>query len=173
VAVHLPGVLRKDRPGGSRALGELIEEYGEEIYLDLKEYWDFDLVSFIAGEVFSSIRVISSLIRNLPEGSRFRAVTAVDYPEASEDRPESDPRAEAIADRRSWTLDRRLVAMEINAINLNTAATGQWKGSPPDFPTVGPAEWQSPADKRGSKTGPEPAYTDNFDFFKKMGWPSG
>lgn len=111
--------------------------------------------------------MISSLIRNLPEGSRFRAALAFDRPAESEDLPESDPRAESIADRRSWTLARRLQAMEINAINMNTAATGNWKDGPPDFPTIGPADWQGPPAK------PEPVYTDNFDLFRKMGWPSG
>lgn len=96
----------------------------------------------------------------------------MDHPDSSEDQPEADPRSEAIADRRAWTLDRRLQAMGINAINLNTAATGQWKDAPPDFPTVGPADWQEPSRKGGSQDR-EPVYTDNFDFFKKMGWPSG
>jgi hypothetical protein len=57
--------------------------------------------------------------------------------------------------------------MEINAINLNTAATGHWKDGPPDFPTIGPADWQGPPAK------PAPVYKDNFDLFRKMGWPSG
>lgn len=114
--------------------------------------------------------MISSLIHNLPEGSRFHAAIAVDYPvDPTAERPDRDPRAEAIADHRAWSLARRLQAMEINAINLNTAVTGQWKDKPPEFPTIGPAEWQGPPD--GPKT--EPAYTDNFDFFRKMGWPSG
>lgn len=112
--------------------------------------------------------MVSSLIRNLPEGSRFRAAVAYDRPAESEDLPESDPRAESIADRRSWTLARRLQAMEINAINMNTAATGNWKNGPPDFPTIGPADWQGP---QAAKS--EPVYKDNFDLFKKMGWPSG
>lgn len=110
--------------------------------------------------------MISSLIRNLPEGSRFRAAVAYDHPDESEDLPQADPRAEAIADRRSWTLARRLQAMEINAINTNTAVTGNWKDKPPEFPTIGPAEWLGPPAKQ------EPVYTDNFDFFRKMGWPS-
>lgn len=110
------------------------------------------------------------MIRNLPEGSRFLAAVAIDHPEASEG-PEPDPRIEAINDRRVWTLDRRLTAMSVNAINTNTAVSGHWKDKPPEFPTVGPAEWQSPAES-GSRPGPEPVYTDNFDFFKKMGWPT-
>lgn len=110
--------------------------------------------------------MILSLIRNLPEGSRFNATLAVDHPQ--DPAGMTDPRLEAIADQRAWTLDRRLQAMEINAINMNTAVTGQWKDKPPEFPTIGPADWQGPPDS--PKTAP--AYTDNFDFFQKMGWPT-
>lgn len=113
------------------------------------------------------------MIRNLPEGSRFFASLAIDHPETSEDLPEPDPRIEAINDRRMWTLDRRLAAMAVNATNTNTAVTGQWKNKPPEFPTVGPADWSDPSDRRGSQAKPEPVYKDNFDFFRKMGWPSG
>lgn len=109
------------------------------------------------------------MIRNLPEGSRFFAAVAVDHPEASDDRPELDPRIEAINDRRIWTLDRRLAAMAVNATNTQTAVSVQWKDKPPEFPTVGPADWQTKPE--GGK--PEPVFTDNFDFFRKMGWPSG
>jgi hypothetical protein len=115
------------------------------------------------------------MIRNLPEGSRFLAAVAVDHPDISgDDVREPDPRIEAINDRRIWTLDRRLAAMAVNATNTNTALSVQWKDNkPPDFPTVGPADWQSPSDRRASSATPDPVYTDNFDFFKKMGWPSG
>lgn len=108
------------------------------------------------------------MIRNLPEGSRFFAAVAVDHPEASRDLPEPDPRVEAINDRRLWTLDRRLAAMAVNATNTNTVLSVQWKDKPPDFPTVGPAEWQ----EGGTQSRPEPVYTDNFDFFRQMGWPT-
>lgn len=113
------------------------------------------------------------MIRNLPEGSRFLAAVAVDRPELSEDNPETDPRIEAINDRRLWTLDRRLAAMSINAANTHTALSVQWKDKPPDFPTIGPADWQQPSKGGKGQPGREPVYTDNFDFFRKMGWPSG
>lgn len=109
--------------------------------------------------------MLSSLIRNLPEGSRFSAAMAYDHPDETEE-TERDPRAESIQDRRAWTLERRLQAMEINAININTTVTGNWKDKPPTFPTVGPADWQGPPVKK------EPVYKDNFDLFRKMGWPS-
>lgn len=118
------------------------------------------------------------MVRNLPEGSRFNAVMSVDFPDHDEDtnepktaeQIERETRAEAIADARAWTLPHRLQAMEINAVNMSTVATGHWgPDGPPDFPTIGPAHWQQPT--AASKK--EAEYTDNFDFFRKMGWPSG
>jgi hypothetical protein len=168
VAVSVRAVQRSDRPGGSLALGELIDAYGEEIYLDLKEFWGLDLVSFIAGEVFSSISIILAMLRNLPEGSRYYAAMAVDNPRDESESAEADPRQEAIMDHRVWTLDRRLQAMVINALNLNTAVSGHWD-KPPDFETIGPASWRTDAPKKKS----EQEFTDNFDFFRKMGFPLG
>jgi hypothetical protein len=168
LAVHLQRLLREDQPGGSVALGELIDQYGEEIYLDLKEFWDFDLVSFIAGEVFSSIPIILAMVRNLPEGSRYYAAAVADDPEAAVP-PELDPRTEAVMDHRVWTLDRRLAAGIINAINTNTCATGMWSDKPPEFPMIGPASWQG----KSVKPEEEEEYLDNFDFFRKKGFPLG
>jgi hypothetical protein len=165
VAVHLQRLLREDQLGGSLALGELIDQHGEEIYLDLKEFWDFDLVSFIAGEVFSSIPIILAMVRNLPEGSRYHAVVAVDHKPDSDQ--EADPHLEALLDHRVWTIDRKLMAATVNAINMNTAATGMWSEKPPDFPIVGPASWKEEEPKE------EEEYTDNFDFFRKKGFPIG
>ncbi|HAP90778.1 MAG TPA: hypothetical protein DCR15_14055 [Arthrobacter bacterium] len=172
MALPLRAVLRSDQPGGSFALGELIDEYGEEIYLDLKEFWGLDLVSFIAGEVFSSITIIFAMLRNLPEGSRYYAAVTVDReenPPEVTDKPKPDPRMEAIMDHRVWTLDRRLVAMEINAINLNTAISGTWgPDGPPKFEQIGPSAWTEGAIKPA-----EQEYEDNFDFFRKNGFPLG
>jgi hypothetical protein len=133
----------------------------------LKEYWNFDLVSFIAGEVFSSIPLIFAMIRNLPEGSRFNATRLVDDENEPHEEFEMDPRNEALADNRVWTLDRRLQAMAINAIYTHIAVAGHWgKNGPPDFPTIGPSDWRAESTK--SK---EPK--DNFDVLRKMGWPGG
>jgi hypothetical protein len=169
MALHLPRILRKDRTGGSLTLGELIEEYGEEIYLDLKEYWNFDLVGFIAGEVFSSIPIIFAMLRNLPEGARFTAAAIIDKPEETTALLTPNPRMDAVMDHRTWTLDRRLKAMEINALHSIIAVSGQWgKKGPPTFPTIGPAEWQ-PETKPKALEEPK----DNFDVLKRMGWPGG
>ena len=105
------------------------------------------------------------MLRNLPEGSRFVAAMTVDTPDAPA--PLVDPRTEALMDHRVWTLDRRLTAMQINAIYSQIAVSGHWgKDGPPDFPIVGPQDWQ--AETKESK---EPK--DNFDVLKRMGWPGG
>lgn len=108
------------------------------------------------------------MLRNLPEGARFSAAVAADRKDDGTPAQALDPRTEAVMDHRTWTLDRRLKAMEINAIYQQVAVSGQWgKNGPPDFPIIGPASWQKP------QAPAEPVYTDNFDFFRKMGWPSG
>jgi len=135
--------------------------------MDLKEYWNFDLVSYIAGEVFSSITLILAMIRNLPEGSRFAAAMAIDHAPDSDAPRLTDPRTEAVMEERVWTLDRRLKAMQINAIYSQIAVSGNWgKDGPPEMPTVGPAEW-----REESKESKDPK--DNFDVLRKMGWPGG
>lgn len=107
------------------------------------------------------------MLKHLPEGSRYYAAMAVDREDEEGEQP--DPRTEAIMDHRVWTIDRRLKAMEINAINFNTAVSGHWD-KPPDFETIGPASWRKPA-KEVKKA--EQEFKDNFDFFKKMGFPLG
>ena len=109
------------------------------------------------------------MLRNLPEGSRYYAAMAVDHPSDESESAEADPRQEAIMDHRVWTLDRRLQAMVINALNLNTAVSGHWD-KPPDFETIGPASWRD--DPRAKKKSAQ-EFTDNFDFFRKMGFPLG
>lgn len=107
------------------------------------------------------------MIRNLPEGSRFVSAMEVDRDKENDTTPPTDPRTEAVMDQRVWTLDRRLTAMTINAIYSQIAVSGHWgKDGPPDFPTVGPAEWRAE-----SKQSKEPK--DNFDVLRKMGWPGG
>jgi hypothetical protein len=107
------------------------------------------------------------MIRNLPEGSRLAAAMSVDQPDDAET-AEPDPRREAIADHRVWTMDRRLQATQINALYSQIAVSGHWgKEGPPDFPVIGPASWQTASNKESN----EPK--DNFDVLKRMGWPGG
>jgi hypothetical protein len=113
--------------------------------------------------------LIFVMIRNLPEGSRFVAAMEVDRDkENDDDTPLTDPRTEAVMDKRVWTLDRRLNAMQINAIYSHIAVSGNWgKAGPPDFGIIGPADWRD----AGSAKSKEPK--DNFDVLKRMGWPGG
>lgn len=109
------------------------------------------------------------MIRNLPEGSRLLAARAANTA-ADEDLPDMpiDPRTEALMDHRTWTLDRRLKAMEVNALYTLISLTGNWKeGKIPDFPTIGPSDWR-PETKTKSEE-----LKDNFDVLRKMGWPGG
>lgn len=108
------------------------------------------------------------MIRNLPEGSRFVSAATVDRTDDDDAMtPPMDPRIEALMDQRTWTIDRRLQAMAINAIYTQIAASGNWgKDGPPAFPTIGPLEWRAE-----SKESKEPK--DNFDVLRKMGWPGG
>lgn len=106
------------------------------------------------------------MIRNLPEGSRFHAARFVDTEDEPREEHELDPRTEALADNRVWTLDRRLQAMAINAIYTQIAVSGHWgKDGPPTFPTVGPSAWREESKSKEPK--------DLFDVLKKMGWPGG
>ena len=112
------------------------------------------------------------MIRNLPEGSRYYAAMAVDHKDDEADeaeKPESDPRTEEIMDHRVWTMDRRLVAMLINAVNLNTTVSGHMEKSP--FETIGPSSWSATDEPK--KPLAEQEFKDNFDFFRKMGFPLG
>lgn len=106
------------------------------------------------------------MIRQLPEGSRFGAAMAYDRSkEIDEIKPTE--RDKAIADLRTWTLDRKLVGMIINAINNQTVLSNQWEGGkPPQFPVVGPESWQP---EEAAPQEPQ----NNFDVLKRMGWPGG
>jgi len=107
------------------------------------------------------------MLRNLPEGARYTAATAVDHEDETHE--PLDPRTEAVMDHRVWTTDRRLQAMTINAIYSQVAVSGNWgKGGAPHFPTVGPSAWR--ADDKHTKT---PELRDNFDVLRKMGWTGG
>ena len=106
------------------------------------------------------------MLRNLPEGSRFAAAMAIDHADKDEAPRLTDPRTEAVMEERTWTLDRRLTAMQINAIYTQIAVSGHWgKDGPPTFPTIGPPDWRAESKSNELK--------DNFDVLRKMGWPGG
>ena len=62
-----------DSGGGSRGLAQLIDEYGEYLAADLLEYYRVDLRDILRPEGQLTPTFLLSLIRGLPEGSRFNA----------------------------------------------------------------------------------------------------
>lgn len=82
-----------------------------------------------------------------------------------------DEETEAANDAEFWTPDRQLMAALINAVYLNTQATGNWeKGKVPDFPTMGPKAWQPREEKD-----PEPMQGEDLLSFhlSRLGMPAG
>jgi hypothetical protein len=159
---RVPG---ENERGGSLALAVELDAHGEEIWLDLKEFWNFDLVEFIGGRCYGSVTLIFTMMRQLPEGSRYAAIMSapMDDDEARPE-PEIDPATEAAMQRRYWTSDRKLKAMEINAIRDLTLVTGHWeKGKEPKFPVIGPPEW------RGETAAKKKPATTN-DVLRALGW---
>lgn len=105
-------------------------------------------------------------MRHLPEGSRYVAImSAPKDDDTAQPEPEINPEVEAAYARRYWTQDRKLTAMQINAIRDLTLVTGNWpKGKEPKFPVIGPPEWrgENPAKKK------QPPTTN--DVLKALGW---
>lgn len=143
----------------------MLDAYAEEVFLDLREYLGFDLVGFLAGEVFSSPTLILAMLRNLPEGSRyFKAMSAQI---AEDDRPEPTAEQEEAADEAFWTPDRQLMAMLINAVREQTQVTGNWKKKPPEMPVIGPITWDK---KRVQKHDIKKNGFRNEDWMRALGW---
>lgn len=153
MAGTLPGLHREHIGGGSLALAGLLDEYGEEIWLDLKLTYGFDLVSFLAGGVAGSPRLILSMIRNLPEGTRYVSALASAREESGEyelNESEQDSQPDPIAEHMTWTSDRVLMAQLINSVNMLVRYSIQWE-NPPNIPLVGPAAWREGGKKKPRK----------------------
>jgi hypothetical protein len=122
----------------------LLDEYGEELYVDLLDYYQLNIVDFLRGEVATTPRLILTLLRNLPEGARYAAAIAsapevATVAEKRETPEETDPASEA----RTWTQDRLLMAQLINSVNTLVRFTIQWEqGKAPKLPLVGPSSWR-------------------------------
>lgn len=127
----------------------MLDEHGEELYFDLREYHQFDLIAWLAGEVRGTPSLVLAMLRQLPEGARYTAIMSA--PESREGLPEPayDPEAEALYDRRFWTADRQHTAQMLNALYNLVTLTGHWKkGKEPDFPVVGPIAWHPPEQRK-------------------------
>lgn len=106
------------------------------------------------------------MMRHLPEGSRYAAIMSAPM-DGDEARPlpEPDPEALELYNRRFWTQDRRMAAMQLNALRDLTLVTGNWpKDKQPKFPVIGPAEW------RGEKPAKKAEPITNNDVLKALGW---
>lgn len=140
--------------GGSLALGEIIDLYGEELFVDLKCEYSLDLGEFIRGEVNTSPRLVLAMIRNLPEGANFTAAQSAKLTRESELNPQTNPDVPAAVDPvqefKQWTEDRRLMAQLINAVNLLVRHSVQWQ-KPPNIPLVGPSSWRGEGETKPAK----------------------
>jgi hypothetical protein len=121
----------------------LLDEYGEALLIDLRKYFNIDLVAFLRGEVASSPRLILTFIRHLPEGSNYVAIlqsAPVEELTTSTDEPsEIDP----VQESQMWTQDRVLMAQLINSVNMLVRHSIQWQdGKAPNLPLIGPASWR-------------------------------
>jgi hypothetical protein len=164
LVLPLRSVPGEDARGGSLALAVELDAYGEEIWLDLKEFWNFDLVEFIGGRCYGSVALIFAMMRQLPEGSRYVAIMSAPM---DDDKaiPEPDPEMVALIESRYWTRDRKLMATQINAIRDLTLVTGSWqKGKEPKFPVIGPPEW------RGEDLAKKEQPPTTNDVLKALGW---
>lgn len=92
--------------GGSRVLGELIEEHGSEVVADLQRYFQVDLGRTITGEGYSPRRVLV-FVRNMPVGSKTYAALS------------DDQRSEG------WDVQGYLTASLVDAVRENTYVTAQ------------------------------------------------
>ena len=111
----------EDASGGSRGLAQLVDEYGEYLAADLLEYYGVDLRGLFAPEAPLTPLYLLTLIRGLPEGSRFHA------------------EKRGGAEFRGWDTDRYIAVSQVNAVRAlqytYVAAHSKSKPKPPDpFP---------------------------------------
>lgn len=145
---------RGDSGGGSLSLAEALEEHCEAVYLDLREYKQFDLAKWMAGEERATPSMVLAMLRDLPPGSRLQALT---YGQRETPEPGSD--IDWYLERRQWSdPDRQLMAAQLNTLSNLLRFVPQWKeGKAPEIDVVGPPEWrgiteQSDEKKKGQAT---------------------
>jgi len=144
-----------DTAGGSIALADLLDEYGEALYVDLLKHYGFDLAAFLAGGVASSPRLILTLIQHLPEGSHYVALLQ-SAPVKESHEVSKEPEIDPLHEQLMWTQDRMLMAQLINSVNMLVRHSIQWQeGKAPKLPVIGPAAWRG----EGSKSTPSKALT--------------
>lgn len=120
--------------------------------MDLLEYFRFDLVKFMAGDVNSSPRLILTMLRNLPEGSRYAAAVTSAPEVVGIETPQAPVEVNPIQEARTWSHDRQLMAQLINSVNTLVRFSIPWEqGKAPQLPLVGPASWRGEGPKAPAK----------------------
>lgn len=154
MAGTLPELCSGHPGGGSIALGELLDTYGEELFIDLKREYSLDLGEFIRGEVATSPRFLLTMIKHLPEGTNFVAAHAAQVakdPEYNSQNSQDAPApVDPVQEFKQWTEDRRLMAQLINSVNLLVRHSVQWQ-KPPNIPLVGPSSWRGEGESKPAK----------------------
>lgn len=155
MAGTLPELRTGHSGGGSLALGELFDTYGEELFIDLKREYSLDVTEFIRGEMLLSPRLLLTMIKHLPEGTNFVAAQSAKFMETREQDTQTSPDAplpvNPVEEFKQWTEDRRLMAQLINAVNLLVRHSVQWQ-KPPNIPLVGPSSWRGEGESKSAKT---------------------
>lgn len=122
--------------GGSRVLGELVDEHGSEVVADLQRHFQVDLGKTITGEGYSPRRVLV-FVRNMPVGSKTYAALS------------EDQRSEG------WDTQTYLTAALVDAVRENTFVTAQVQ-------TKKKLKRPEPMDVPGRKTKKPKAKTNMF-----------
>lgn len=121
----------------------MLDEHGEALLIDLRKYFNIDLVAFLRGEVASSPRLILTFIRHLPEGSNYVATLQSAPVEELLTLTDEPPVIDPVMENLTWTQDRVLMAQLINSVNMLVRHSIQWQeGKAPELPLIGPAAWR-------------------------------
>lgn len=83
------------------------------------------------------------MLRHLPEGSRYVAALTSAPEAAGETLDEAPTEIDPVAETRTWTTDRQMMAQLINSVNTLVRHSIPWEqGKAPKLPLVGPAAWR-------------------------------
>lgn len=93
----------------------MIDDYGEGLYSDLMFYYRVDLAEVIKGNGPAPSLVVA-LVKRLPPDSLTMSLI------------QGDP------ELFGWSHERDLLTSILDAINLNTLASGNWAKKPPEIP---------------------------------------
>lgn len=141
-----------DPVGGSRALAGVLDEYCEDVWLDLREFHQgFDLVEWLdpaKSSPSATPSMVVAMINDLPRWSRFKARTYGKGPRPLELTEAEKKQVDWFAERRMWNPDREMLAGISNSLQELLIHLPRWT-KPPKLNPIGPPEWRkiTPWDK--------------------------